>query len=146
MKIRVQERIRWSDIDVAGIMYFGNYVRLFEIGETELFREAKIEYSHSMVENADYYMLRVNFMTNFYAPIYMDDEVTVEMFIAELGGASVKLQFSVFRTELGNSDDEASREILCGSGSCTIVCVDKLTRKARRLSEDMREKLQYFVE
>src|SRR5205809_8146322 len=34
----IEEYVRWSDVDFAGIIFYGSYVRLFEIAEAELFR------------------------------------------------------------------------------------------------------------
>ena len=34
----IEEYVRWSDVDFAGIIFYGSYVRFFEIAETELFR------------------------------------------------------------------------------------------------------------
>jgi len=36
----IEEYVRWSDVDRAGIIFYGAYVRFFEIAETELFRAA----------------------------------------------------------------------------------------------------------
>ena len=36
----IDEYVRWSDVDQAGIIFYGAYVRFFEIAETELFRAA----------------------------------------------------------------------------------------------------------
>ena len=36
----IDEYVRWSDVDPAGIIFYGAYVRFFEIAETELFRSA----------------------------------------------------------------------------------------------------------
>ena len=32
----IEEYVRWSDVDFAGIIFYGSYVRLFEIAETDL--------------------------------------------------------------------------------------------------------------
>ncbi|HEX2166505.1 MAG TPA: hypothetical protein VHG09_04640, partial [Longimicrobiales bacterium] len=34
----VRERVRWSDVDAAGIVCYGMYLRFFELAESELFR------------------------------------------------------------------------------------------------------------
>ena len=36
----IQERVRWGDIDLAGIIRYDAYIRFFERGEGEIFREA----------------------------------------------------------------------------------------------------------
>src|SRR5690606_36932280 len=35
---RIVDRVRWSDVDAAGIVCYGAYLRFFELAETELFR------------------------------------------------------------------------------------------------------------
>ena len=40
----IDEYVRWSDVDQAGIIFYGAYVRFFEIAETELFRSAGLSY------------------------------------------------------------------------------------------------------
>jgi len=30
----IEEYVRWSDVDFAGIIFYGSYVRLFEVAET----------------------------------------------------------------------------------------------------------------
>ena len=41
---RVADYVRWRDVDAAGILCYGAYVRFFEIAETELFRAAGLPY------------------------------------------------------------------------------------------------------
>ena len=40
----VEEYVRWSDVDAAGIIFYGSYVRLFELAEMELFRAAGLPF------------------------------------------------------------------------------------------------------
>jgi acyl-CoA thioesterase FadM len=37
-KFRIEERVRWGDVDAARIIFYGAYIRFFEIAETEMFR------------------------------------------------------------------------------------------------------------
>src|SRR5438132_14354969 len=41
----IEEYVRWSDVDFAGIIFYGSYVRFFEIAETELFRACGLAYA-----------------------------------------------------------------------------------------------------
>ncbi|MGB9771325.1 MAG: acyl-CoA thioesterase [Candidatus Kapaibacteriota bacterium] len=43
--LTVRERIRYADVDKMGVVYNGNYLRLFEIGRTELMRTIGIPYT-----------------------------------------------------------------------------------------------------
>ena len=43
-KFTIEERVRWGDVDAAGIIFYGSYIRFFEIAETELFRAVGLPY------------------------------------------------------------------------------------------------------
>lgn len=131
----IEERIRWSDLDSAGIMYFGNYIRLFEIAETELFRTAGFPYIPQTFESWNAWPLRVNFHCDFHSPIALDDLVRVEIWVGKFGNASLTMNFRVLSVADGS---------LHGEGYCTIVMVHHETRKAVRLPEKLRTALQSF--
>ena len=46
----IEEYVRWSDVDFAGIIFYGSYVRLFEIAETEMFRHCGLAYARMFDE------------------------------------------------------------------------------------------------
>ncbi|MFM6955434.1 MAG: acyl-CoA thioesterase [Ignavibacteria bacterium] len=129
--IKANERIRWSDLDAAGIMYFGQYVRLFEIGETEFFRALGFPYTNTQFEDLGVWMLRVNFSCDFHSPAYIDDVLTISCWTDSIGGASIKLLFAVER-----------ESVILGDGSCTIVSVDRITKKAVKIPDVLRSALE----
>jgi acyl-CoA thioester hydrolase len=129
--VSADERIRWSDLDAAGIMYFGQYIRLFEIGETEFFRKIGFPYTNNQFEELGVWMLRVNFTCDFHAPALIDDLLTIHCWAESIGGASIALRFAVKRA------DE-----LLGDGSCTIVSVDKPTKKAVKIPDALRKAIE----
>jgi len=129
--IKANERIRWSDLDAAGIMYFGQYVRLFEIGETEFFRALGFPYTNTQFEDLGVWMLRVNFSCDFHSPAYIDDVLTISCWADSIGGASIKLRFAVER-----------ESVILGDGSCTIVSVDRITKKAVKIPDALRSALE----
>lgn len=48
-----QERVRWADVDLIGIMRFSAYTRLVEMGEQELMRAAGIPYRDASLAALD---------------------------------------------------------------------------------------------
>lgn len=133
--ISVRDRIRWSDCDPAGIMYFGTAIRLFEIAETELLRDCGFPYSAAGMEALGAYILRVQYHTDFLAPVMLDDVVDVEILVGEIGRASFRQDFTVVR-------QNGSERIPAVRGTCTTVCVDMTTRKARRIPDALRSALE----
>ena len=132
--IKVHERIRWSDLDAAGILYFGNYVRLFEIGETELFRAAGHPYSNKQFDELGIWMLRVHFNCTFLSSGYIDDLLSIYVWISHIGGASLDIQFAICRDS-----------VMLGHGICTIVSTDRQTKKAVKIPETLRNGLKPFI-
>ena len=132
--IKVHERIRWSDLDAAGILYFGNYVRLFEIGETELFRAAGHPYSNKQFDELGIWMLRVQFNSTFLSSGYIDDLLSIYVWISHIGGASLDIQFAICRDS-----------VMLGHGVCTIVSTDRKTKKAVKIPETLRNGLKPFI-
>lgn len=132
--IKVHERIRWSDLDAAGILYFGNYVRLFEIGETELFRAAGHPYSNKQFDELGIWMLRVQFNCTFLSSGYIDDLLSIYVWISHIGGASLDIQFAICRDS-----------VMLGHGICTIVSTNRQTQKAVKIPETLRNGLKPFI-
>lgn len=133
MAVTVSERIRWSDMDTAGIMYFGTYVRLFEIGETELFRELGIPYRDDVMERMGFYFLRRNFHCDFLRPVRLDDIVHISIGFSEIRSRAARMDFTI--------DCNGTRS---GTGYCTIVAVDKQSRTSISIPEEIRAAMQQY--
>ncbi len=59
LKYKIEERVRWGDVDAARIIFYGAYIRFFEFAETELFRAVNLPYS-VMFDELDVWLPRVN--------------------------------------------------------------------------------------
>ena len=55
-----REFVRWSDVDKAGIICYGAYVRFFEIAETELFRSVGYPYS-KLFDHFDLWLINTGY-------------------------------------------------------------------------------------
>lgn len=141
MKFSVQDRVRWSDVDRAGIIYFGSYVRFFEIAETELFRAMGLPFSHAF-DLIDSYPVRAQFHTDFHLPAYLDDMLTVEIWADHLGSASLRLVFRVIRAE---SEQGTPGDVLM-TGNCTLVTVDRAKYRPVRIPEILRQAIQPYLD
>ncbi len=93
-RFRVSEFVRWSDIDLAGILCYGAYVRFFEIAESELFRAVGFPFSE-LFERFDFWLPRAQLHFEFRRPARLDNHLDVEMWVARVGNASLRLEFEV---------------------------------------------------
>ena len=123
----IEEYVRWSDVDFAGIIFYGSYVRLFEIAETELFRACGLAYAQ-VFDRYDIFLPRKAVHSEFYWPARLDDRLRVATYVGRVGTKSMTLNFDVLR------DD---RPTLGAAGWMVLVCVDRKGLKPRPLPEGL---------
>lgn len=92
-RFRLPLRIYYEDTDFSGFVYHARYLHFFERGRTEALRSLGID-QRALFEAAGgpfaFAVRRMNI--DFRAPARMDDLVTVETWIADVGGASLAMR------------------------------------------------------
>lgn len=113
----IEEYVRWSDVDYAGIIFYGAYVRFFEIAETELFRHVGLAYKDVFDRHGIFLPRRV-IHAEFFRPARLDDRLKVAAYIGRVGARSMTINFEVAWGE---------PFLLGASGWQVLVCVDRNT-------------------
>src|SRR5688572_20301907 len=90
-KFTIEEHVRWSDTDRAGIIYYGQFLRFFEIAETELFRAVGLSYAE-VFERFDIWLPRVQIHFDFRKPLVLDDLIEVSAYVGRFGTKSLTLR------------------------------------------------------
>jgi len=127
----VRDRVRWSDVDIAGIIYFGAYVRFIELAETELFRELGFPYAR-MFEQLDVWLPRVHLDFDFHRPARMDDELVVRTRVGRVGTSSITLRIAVH---------DAATDALNASCTLIVATVGRKEMKSRPIPDELRSAL-----
>jgi len=127
----IEEYVRWSDVDFAGIIFYGSYVRFFEIAETELFRACGLAYAR-MFDLYDVFLPRKAVHSEFYSPARLDDRLRVATYVGRIGTTSMTLNFDVFR---------GAGPSFVAAGWMVLVCVDRKRLKPRPLPTGVIEAL-----
>jgi YbgC/YbaW family acyl-CoA thioester hydrolase len=127
--------VRWSDIDRAGIIYYGQFLRFFEIAETELFREVGLPYSE-VFDRLGIWLPRVQIHFDFHKPLLLDDLIEVSAYVGKFGVKSLTLKFEVNRK--GEHD-------LVADGHVVLACVDRSSFKSVPVPEPIIERLRPFL-
>lgn len=130
----VQERVRWSDCDPLGIIYYGTYVRFFEAAEHEMFRRAGLPYEVMRVQR-QVQLPRKAFTVEFHSPAEMDELLEIRVGVSRIGETSLTMRFEAHRAR-----DLVHR----ASASLTVVCVDKETITKRPLPDFVKDALRPF--
>ena len=89
---RVQEYVRWSDVDVSGIICWSAYTRLIEIAETELFRALGYPYA-TLWEQLDIWLPRVQAHFDYRSPARLDELLDIDAWVGRIGRSSIRLEF-----------------------------------------------------
>ena len=95
-KFRIEERVRGGDVDAARIIFYGAYIRFFEIAETELFRTVGLPYGR-MFDELDVWLPRAHLECDFRQAAQLDDLLEVSVYVGRVGTKSLRLNFEVRR-------------------------------------------------
>jgi YbgC/YbaW family acyl-CoA thioester hydrolase len=118
----VRERVRWSDIDAMGIVYYGRYLRFMEAAEAELFRTLGFSYAN-LSDVHGVWMARVRLEVQYRAPAQLDDDVVCRAAIRTLGGSSLTLDFPIDRAD----------GVRLADGVLVVAALDRTTLRPARL-------------
>jgi len=131
----VDERVRWSAVDKAGIIFYGAYVRFFELAEMELFRAAGIAYG-DVFERFDCWLPRVHLESSFHYPSRLDDDLRVAAYFTRFGTSSLQINFDILHLKAGQ---------LAVSGHEVLVCTTRDTLESQPIPEGLRELMQPYL-
>lgn len=95
---RIRERVRWSDVDKMGVMYFGAYIRFMEIAETEFFRDLGFTYD-GITDAFGVWMARIHLEVDYRFPARLDDEIVSWAEVTKIGGSSIHFRFPIERSD-----------------------------------------------
>ena len=134
-KFTIEERVRWGDVDAARIIFYGAYIRFFEIAETELFRAAGLSYG-KVFDELDVWLPRAHLECDFRRAAQLDDLLEVSVYVGRVGTKSLRLDFEVRR----NGESE-----LTATAHFVLVAVDRHNFQSVPVPEDLKRRLAPFT-
>ena len=139
-KFTIEERVRWGDVDAAGIIFYGAYIRFFEIAETELFRTVGLPYG-KIFEELNIWLPRVHLECDFHRAAQMDDMLEVSVYVARIGKSSLRFNFEVRkRNEAGEIEEK-----LMATAHFVLVSTDRADLKPLPVPEQLRRALGPYL-
>jgi acyl-CoA thioester hydrolase len=89
-------RVYYEDTDLAGIVYYANYLKFIERGRSEWVRGLGIDQGKLKAETGVVFAVR-RVLADYLKPAVYDDALVVETRLQALGNARIDLQQSVLR-------------------------------------------------
>ena len=116
-------RVSYGDTDQMGVVYYANYLELFERGRTEMLRSVGLSYRE--LEEMGVFLPVSKVGVNYLASAHYDDLLTIRTQVVSAKGARLLIASEIL----------AGEKILV-RGEVTLGCVDG-ERKLRRLPQEL---------
>ena len=116
---RFSLRVYYEDTDLAGIVYYANYLKFIERARSEWVRELGLDQQGMRAEDGRVFVVR-RIEADYLAPAHFDDLLQVETTVRAKGGARLVLDQVVLRG--------AERLF---TAVVTLVCLDRAGRPVR---------------
>lgn len=107
-------RVRYSDCDPQGVLFFANHLTYFDVAITELWREAVGPYGEMTAAGID--MVVAEATIRYRAPADFDAEVEVSAEVVRLGTTAMTTRLQISREEELLSEGEL-RHVFVAAGS-----------------------------
>ena len=140
-KFTIEERVRWGDVDAASIIFYGSYIRFFEIAETELFRAVGMPYG-KIFDELDIWLPRVHLECDFLRAPRLDDLLEVSVYVGKIGRTSVRLDFEVRR----KTEDGTIEKDLMATAHFVLVSTDRSSLKPLPVPKALTNALAPFTQ
>ena len=120
-------RVYYEDTDLAGIVYYANYLKFIERARSEMLKNANVN-QIDLIKRG-YFFVVTSLKADYLKPAYFEDSLKVITEVAKIKGASIILQQTIFRSE----------KVLF-EASIRLALIDK-SGKAARLPANIRQLL-----
>lgn len=121
-------RVYYEDTDLAGVVYYANYLKFIERARSEWVRGLGIDQAALKAQNGLVFAVR-RVVADYFQPAVYDDILQIRTSILEVTGARLRLAQEVWRGDLRLFEAEV-----------TLVCMTQLGRPAR-LPQALRAKV-----
>ena len=116
---RLTIRVYYEDTDLAGVVYYANYLRFIERGRSEALRELGVDQVAMKRDLGLVFVVR-SLTVDYLAPAVFDDLLEVRTRVSKLRGASVEMAQEVWRGA-----------VCLNRAAVTIACMDGAGRPQR---------------
>lgn len=113
METLYRYRVLYADTDAMGVVYYGNYLRIYEAARGDFLHQIGMPFS-KMASELNIICPVANAEINYHKPAYLDEEIVVKTRVVMLRGARM-----VFDQRIFNVNDELLNDI-----KVTVAFVD----------------------
>ena len=121
----IKLRVRYSDTDQMGYIYYGRYASFYEIARVELFRS--LGFSYKKLEEEDIGMPVIDMETKYILPIKYDEQIKIYTSIENLPSSRISFKYEVY-----NQNNE-----LANTANTTLTFINLINKKPVRMPAEL---------
>ncbi len=121
----IKLRVRYSDTDQMGYVYYGRYASYYEVARVELFRN--LGFSYKKLEEEGIGMPVIDMETKYLLPIKYDEEITISTRIEKLPSSRI-----IFHYEILNQNND-----LANTAKTTLTFINLLNKRPVRTPKEL---------
>ena len=125
-------RVRYSETDQMGFVYYGNYAAYFEVARVECLRALGVRYKS--LEEQGIWLPVINYNIEYKKPAEYDDELTIQTSITELPGARISFSYHCL-------NQEGAQIATAGTD---LVFLNAESKRPMRCPEEILDKLKSY--
>lgn len=125
-------RVRYSETDQMGYVYYGNYATYYEVARVECLRS--LGFSYKILEEQGILMPVVENSSKFIRPARYDDLLTIKIFVKEMPSKRITFEYKIYN----------EREKLINLGETILAFVNKNNGRACDAQESIVSLLKPF--
>ena len=130
IKGKIKLRVRYSDTDQMGYVYYGRYASYYEVARVELFRS--LGFSYKNLEEEGIGMPVINMDTKYLLPIKYDEEIIIKTRIEELPSSKIIFYYDIFN----------KKNNLANSAKTTLTFINLSSKKPVRIPKELLELIE----
>ena len=126
----IKLRVRYSDTDQMGYVYYGRYASYYEVARVELFRS--LGFSYKNLEEEGIGMPVIDMDTKYLLPIKYDEEIIIKTRIEELPSSKIIFYYDIFN----------KKNNLANSAKTTLTFINLSSKKPVRIPKELLELIE----
>ena len=126
----IKLRVRYSDTDQMGYVYYGRYASYYEVARVELFRS--LGFSYKNLEEEGIGMPVIDMDTKYLLPIKYDEKIIIKTRIEELPSSKIIFYYDIFNKENN----------LANSAKTTLTFINLSSKKPVRIPKELLELIE----
>lgn len=125
-------RVRYSETDKMGYVYYGNYASFFEVARVEALRSLGVSYKE--LEDSGVMLPVLAYSVKFFKPAFYDEMLTIQVTIKEMPTTRIVFEYATFN----------QNGLQLNQAETTLVFVDIKTGKPCRIPTEVKKAFSPF--